>query len=206
MSGLKPPQKLCLTGNLLTNYEEWLRSFEVYATASENVEKSEKIQCNTFLHVAGPEAQKVFATFKFADQEKDKIEPLKAKFREYCEGKKNVTVIRYRFNTTVQQEGQSFDSYLTELRNKVKTCDYGELENSLLKDRIICGIKDDTTREKLLQTDKITLDTCVDICRLAEINISALNSTNKDVSAINETKSKQKYKRQGKQVTDHERS
>ena len=58
-------------------------------------EKSQKIQCNVFLHVAGPAAQKVFSTWTIPDDEKDKIEPLITRFKTYCEGKRNITVIRY---------------------------------------------------------------------------------------------------------------
>ena len=51
-------------------------------------EKSQKIQCNVFSHVAGPAAQKVFSTWTIPDDEKDKIEPQITKFKIYCEGKR----------------------------------------------------------------------------------------------------------------------
>ena len=80
------------TGNVNANYKEWLRTFEIYTIASGVNEKSEKVQCNVFLHVAGPEAQKIHATFEFDNDKVDKIAPLKKKFKDYCQGKKKISL------------------------------------------------------------------------------------------------------------------
>ena len=80
-SGLKAPGYLDLNGNLSQNFRDWHRSYQIYAIASGVSEKSQKIQCNVFLHVAGPAAQKVFSTWTIPDDEKDKIEPLITRFK-----------------------------------------------------------------------------------------------------------------------------
>ena len=41
------------------------------------------------------------------------------------------------------------------LSKLTKTCNYGELAESLICDRIICGIIDNTARKRLLQEDKL---------------------------------------------------
>jgi hypothetical protein len=145
---LKPPGNLSFDGNVSRNYEEWLRSFEFFAIATELSKKGEPVQCATFLHVAGPESHQIHSTMTFADDERDKIEHLKRKFREYCSPKKNVTVSRYYFNTRQQKVGEKFDTYLIDLKTLMKDCEYGELADSLLKDRIVCGIIDDEVRKK----------------------------------------------------------
>ena len=90
LSGLKPPSHLDIERG---QWQEWIRSYEIYAVAAGIAEKDEKIQCCVFLHVAGPQAQKLKDTMTFVPDEIDKIEPLKKKFKEFCEGKKNITVI-----------------------------------------------------------------------------------------------------------------
>jgi hypothetical protein len=159
--GLKPPQKLNLTGNLQEEYSNWIGQYEIYAVATDIVSKTEEVQCNVFLHVAGPDAQAIAKTFTFAADDRNKIAPLKAKLREHCEGKRNITVTRYRFNTTNQLEGQKFDSWFIDLQNKIATCEYGQLRDSLMIDRIICGIRDDTVRQKLLHTSELNLQKCL---------------------------------------------
>ena len=170
MAGLKPPGPLILSGNVSQNYKDWIKSYEIYAIASGVIEKDELIQCNIFLHVAGPAAQKIHSNMEFSDDDKDKIKPLKDKFQEFCEGKRNVTLIRHKFNNTNQKEGETFDEYLTELQTQIKDCEYGDLADSLLCSRIIDGVHDDTLGDKLLQIPNITLKQCIETCRLSEIN------------------------------------
>ena len=52
----------------------------------------------------------------------------------------------------------------TEQRN----CSFGELTSSLIKDRIIAGIHDNTTRQKLLSEKGLTLEKCLEIARSYE--------------------------------------
>ena len=118
-SSLKAPGYLDLNGNLSQNIRDWHRSYQIYAIASGVSEKSQKIQGNVNLHVAGPGAQKVFTTWIIPDDEKDKIEPLITRIKIYCEKKRNITVISYNFNTRNQRPGEGFKSYYTELRNTV---------------------------------------------------------------------------------------
>jgi hypothetical protein len=50
----------------------------------------------------------------------------------------------------------------------VKTYNYGELEESLIRDRIVCEIIDNTARKRLPQEDKLTLTMFIDICKALE--------------------------------------
>ena len=69
MSGLKPPAPLLLEGNLAQNWKIWHSAYEIYAGATGVTSKSGKVQCFVFLHVAGPEAQKLFETFEMDSSE-----------------------------------------------------------------------------------------------------------------------------------------
>ena len=44
----------------------------------------------------------------------------------------------------------AFDTYLTDLKNKITDCEYGDLRDSLLRDRLVCGVHDETLSQKLL--------------------------------------------------------
>ena len=74
------------------------------------------------------------------------------------------------FNSRHQKGDEPFDTYLTTLKSLVRECEFGDIENSLLRDRIVCGIKDTKTRERLLQEEKLTLEKCVNICQISEIS------------------------------------
>ena len=63
-----------------------------------------------------------------------------------------------------------------------------------LRDRIVRGILDETAREKLLQTEDLTLKKCINLCRLLESRVSHLkslgvsSSTQHDVHIVTEKK------------------
>ncbi|CAJ1049307.1 uncharacterized protein K02A2.6-like [Xyrichtys novacula] len=179
MAQFQPPPNLSLQGNLAENWKCWSQRFELFSVASGVSEKSEKVQCATFLHVAGEEAIKVCNTFVFADAEKDKIAVLKSKFKEYCEPRKNLTYIRHVFFTRAQKQSEPIDSYVTDLKSKAKDCEFGDLHDSLVRDRIVCGITNDQVRGRLLREADLTLEKAVDICRASEL-------TNTQVKALTE--------------------
>ena len=55
-ASMPAPKALKLDGNeVAENWRRWRRSFEIYMTATEKDKKSEKIQCATFLSLAGEE-------------------------------------------------------------------------------------------------------------------------------------------------------
>ena len=193
LTGLKPPGELILDKNATTNWTTWIRAFEYYCVASGVSAKPERVQCCLFLHVAGPEAQKVYANMKVEHSDKDKMAPLTKAFKEYCTGKANITVTRYKFNNN-NQKGETISAYINELKDQVRYCEYGEMEEALLCDRIINGVRSNKLRNKLLQTAELNLEKCINICDLSEFDAKQL----KEEQEIKE-EAEVDYIRQGRQ-------
>ena len=85
----------------------------------------------------------------------------------------------------VQQEGDTVDAYVTELKTLAKTCNFGQLQDDLLRDRTVIGIEDNATRKKLLKMPKLTLKECIEMCRTHEsTSIQIKTMTQKEVSAV----------------------
>jgi len=55
-------------------------------------------------------------------------------------------------------------------------CNFGALKDELIRDRIVCGVRDNSMRKKLLQVPELTLDKCLDICRSAEATSTQLEA------------------------------
>ena len=68
------------------------------------------------------------------------ITQLKKAFRDYCNPRKNTTYERHKPNTRNQADDESIDQYVTELQTLAATCEFGDLKDSLIRDRIVCGI------------------------------------------------------------------
>ena len=56
--------------------------------------------------------------------------------------KPSLAVQRFRFNSRVLQSGESVVTYLAELKRLSADCEYGDVLNDMLHDRIVCGIQD----------------------------------------------------------------
>ena len=65
---------------------------------------------------------------------------------------------------------ESVDCFVAELKTLAKTCNFCDcLRDSLIRDRIMLGIKDEQTTKKLLKIRDLTLNRCIDICRSEEV-------------------------------------
>ena len=74
----------------------------------------ETVQKATLLTVIGAEAKKVFSTFTFGEDNRDRIQQVLESFAAYCQPLKNVPLGRYRFYSKRENRmtiiGQSCDS------------------------------------------------------------------------------------------------
>ena len=84
--------------------------------------------------------------------------------------KANVTMERHKFNTRVHQRGESFQSYVSDLNNKASTCEFGDLKDEMIKDRLVCGIENGKLRRSLLREDKLTLQKAIELCQISELS------------------------------------
>ena len=172
MEGIRPPGSINFDGNNVADaWEKFYEQFEWYLCAIGLDEASDMRKISLFLNVAGAEAQRIFGTFTFVEGTDDpkKYADVINKFTNFCMPKKNLVYERYVFNICVQKEGQNVDSYVTELRHKAQTCDYGELKDSLIRDRIVVGINSTQLKEKMLQDKDLSLESAVSRCKSAEM-------------------------------------
>ena len=64
---------------------------------------------------------------------------------------------RQLFCQRVQEANERFDTFLGVVRRMAKSRQFESMEESLIRDRVVEGVKDDATRHKLLQTRDLTL-------------------------------------------------
>ena len=128
------------------------------------------------MYVARPDAQRVYNTFDIVADDRENIDVLKTKFKEYCEPRKNLTYIRHVFFTQNQGQHESVDSYVTDLKTKAKPREFEHLSDGLIRDRIVCGIQKEGCRARLLREIELTLTKVIDICRAQEVRSQQLKS------------------------------
>ncbi|XP_031334069.1 uncharacterized protein K02A2.6-like [Photinus pyralis] len=197
MDGLfKPPDPLVLDGNISENWRKFEQRFDLFLVAADLDKKAEGKKVAVFLNVIGEDALELYNTFTFTEEEKKEktLTLIKQKFTEYCSPKKNVIFERFKFNSIVQAEGQTFDNFLTDLRKAVQTTEYSDPDD-MIRDRIVMGIKNKIVQERLLREADITLQKTIDFCRASEVskNQSKVLQQEVDVSTVKQATLKCKY-------------
>lgn len=184
MDRLNPPSAMCLTGNLSENWRKFKQRFELYLTATGAAEKADKVKSSILLTVIGEDCLDIYNNFKFdpAD-DKQVLEKVLEKFQNYFTPQASTTYERYKFFTHAQKDGQTIENYAKELRTMSRTCKFGDLQESLIRDRIICGIIDNGLREKLLRAaDDATLDQTLKTCQAWEATKQHVKEITQDSS------------------------
>ena len=83
------------------------------------------------------------------------------------------------FFTRQQEEGEPIAAYIAELKRLADTCNFGNLSDRLIRDRIVCGVADRSLRKSLLSQAKLDLPGCINICKSSRTAVSqAENMTN----------------------------
>ena len=169
---LKPPGNFTLTGDLSVGRDGWnVLTGLTYMMATERDKKAGGIQVATLLTLMGPEVMDVYHLFDWGSEaEKHDISQVKEKFARYFTPRTNVTYERYKFLQKNQELGETFDAFLTDLKNLISSCKYHTNErDNILRDQIMMNITSNTVREKLLSKAELKLAETMDICRSSEI-------------------------------------
>ena len=192
---LPPPLKY--GENKVEEWQLFKQQFGLYSTISELTERDEKYQTAVFLHSMGSVGLKIYNSLEFTDQEnKEEIKTIIKKMDEYIIGNSNETYERYKFNRRNQAEGENIDEYVAALKDLAKSCGFCAcvgLKDSLLRDRIVLGVKEDQLRKELLQKRKLSLGEAVDHCRSYEASAQAMQSIVDEKEAVHKIKMKRQY-------------
>lgn len=165
---ISPPKPLDSTGDAFHSWTVWKKDFDLYATATKLKEQAKEVQAATFLMAIGEEARRSFYTFTFEnDDDKRDIKILTEEFEAHFKPTTNLTFNEFRFGSRNQQEGESFNDWLTELRTLAQQCEFGALEDRMLRSRIILGINDRVLQQRHV-LENLSYTKTVEICRASE--------------------------------------
>ena len=168
-ASLPLPAPLDMRGDVAGRWKRYKTLWSNYEIASQLRRQPMELRTATFKTCIGADALEVVEGFKYEVGEDDTdLETIMAKMEAFCVGELNELYERYTFNKRDQGPGESVDTYLAALRSLVKTCNYGSLEESLLRDRIVMGIRDNAARKRMLQDSRLTLKGAINLCHAHE--------------------------------------
>nr|XP_050038007.1 uncharacterized protein K02A2.6-like [Dermacentor andersoni] len=125
----------------------WLSRYEDYAAVSGLTQASEDMQIRSILYCMGPEARPLLETFSLDAQSLASYQALATRFTEHF------------MHRRVQLPDESVDTYYAELRRMVKRCNYpsAAVEERLVRDRFVVGLRDSRLSDQLCRNAKLTL-------------------------------------------------
>ena len=199
MDALKQPEPLSFTGNVDQNWKSFVQRFELYLTAINADKKGDTQKIMLLLTCAGAQAIDVYNPLYAG--ENDKHEDIKTKLEGFCAPKKNETCERFVFRNTKQEKGEQFDSFLTKLKLRSKSFNYGKLRDGMIRDQIVYGILNQKTQERLLRETDHDLNRAVQVCQANEVSerqISAFSKFDVKVDSTEKYRGKRHKKNEEK--------
>jgi hypothetical protein len=176
-------------GVLSATWKEFKEELNLYFLASGQGDIDGKRKVSILLYQLGKQCQKVFENdfmFANADEKKDMPTVLK-KFDDYFEPKKLVKAYITKFQKRVQLGNESISTYITELRQLAKLCDFDTREENMLCVQISNGVRNEQLRKKLWDED-LTLKQIIQKCQTFELRNESSElfkaTGSKDVNAV----------------------
>ena len=82
--------------------------------------------------------------------------------------KPSTIVQRFKFNSRSQQSGETIPVFVAELRRLSEDCEFGTTLDERLRDRLVCGVRDDKIQRRLLAEPKLSLKRALELGIAAE--------------------------------------
>lgn len=82
--------------------------------------------------------------------------------------KKNIVFERYKFWSRKQCDGESAKEWITALKGKASSCEFGEQKDQLIRDKIVFDINDKGLKERMLRESQLSLEDAIAICNTVE--------------------------------------
>ena len=170
VTGIRPPQAFVMDSNVTENWKLFKQKWRNYSIITNLSRQTEQYQVALLLHTLGDDALRAYNGFSFVTTDENRtVDEILVKFDTFAIGKVNETYERFVFNKRDQKEGESFEAFHAAIRTLIKTCNFCEdCIDSILRDRIVIGIRDADTQTTLLKERKLTLKQTVDLCKAAE--------------------------------------
>ena len=174
------PSPMNVKGDPVNNWEFFRQQWTDYEVATGLDKQEQKIRLATFRSIMGKECLQIFLNLKLSDEERNDINECVKALESYFKPKRNVVYERYQFNLCTQNPEEPVDSYINRLRKAASTCQFGTLTEELIRDRLVIGLQDHSTKLRLLKEESLDLNKALNICRSSEVASQQLKAMKLD--------------------------
>ena len=166
-------------------WPKWLKRFERYRVASGLKNKPDADQVSILLYSMGDCADDILSTLTEVSEESDTYDDIKSALNDYFKVRRNVICERARFNKRTQSAGEPIDTFIQDLYKLSESCDYGNLREDLIRDRIVVGVFSDALSDSLQAKSDLSLKKAIELSRQAEARIHNREYVRENTAATN---------------------
>ncbi|XP_061706701.1 uncharacterized protein LOC133517403 isoform X3 [Cydia pomonella] len=143
------------------NWSTYVERVNMYFKAN-NIK--EELQLPTLIAVMGEEAYELLSNLTSPKKPGDmSYEDVIKIMSEHIEPKPSFMAERYRLRQRRQGDKETVAQYLTDLKKLAKHCEFSTTLEENLRDQFVCGLKNDTIRQRLFAETKLTYTRAVQL-------------------------------------------
>ena len=159
------------------NWINYVERLELFFTANDIDDATKKKAI--FLSASGSETYALCRNLCApANPSAKSYDELKTLLKNHLQPTPNPIAERFKFNTRYKQVNENVSQYVAALRQLTEHCDYGTTVETMLRDRLVCGINDSRIQKRLLSEGSALTYT-----RALELSLS-LEAAEKNSTAI----------------------
>ena len=148
-------------------WDEYIEHLQHYFTANDILAEDKRRAI--LLTAVGPSTYRLIRTLVVpAKVTEVSFDEIVAKAKAHFCPKPSPIVKRFEFTARRQGEDESIAMYIAELRRIAEYCDYGAVLSDMLRDRLVCGVRDKSIQRRLLQTPDLTFNKAHEVALAAE--------------------------------------
>ena len=171
------------------DWDSYCERFDLYSSAND-INAPEKRRA-VFLSVCGASTYELIRSLVAPDKPTDKtLVELTKLVKDHLTPRPSSIVQRFHFNARTQSENESVSQYVAELRKLAETCEFDASLENMLRDRLVCGLRDPKTQRRLLAELQLTFGKAFEIAQASELAEKSV----KDLQGQSQTDSVQALK------------
>ena len=75
------------------------------------------------------------------------LEKIRKKFEDFCVGETHEAYKSHKFHLRRQEAQETIEAYISSLHQIAKNCNFGVLEDRIIRDIVVIGVREDALRE-----------------------------------------------------------
>lgn len=186
------PDPLTNTKPMDKTWKLWRESFLIFLRVAGFDKKENDIKADFLKNKIGKFGQEEIIKIEHElEGEISDFDTLLQKLDDHFNPPKIEAQERYKFWNSKKKNNESIESFINDLKEKAKTCNFGNLTESLIRDKVILDIKDENFRKIIFQDKELNLNKLILHYKHYEINTEKIKDVAKKVNSENVgTKSK----------------